>query len=243
MSLANTISIFDQDINTTTINPGAEALGQIGTTDDMRAFKYSRAGATTLAPGLLTNAPTIVANHITRTLTTAFTFGTQTILVPIGATAVATNQYAGGYLVVTDGTGKGQTLGISGNTASAGSTTITVTLGEGLYQATDTTSVVGLYPNLNSANVLAQASAAFPVTGVPLLSVPANNYYWSQVSGYASVLIDASPVTKNANAIVSAATQGAASIQLAASVTQVIGFAPELTVATKYSPLVLGILS
>lgn len=242
MSLSNTISIFDQDTYQTATNQGGEVLGQVGTTDDGRTWKYSRNGATILAPGLFTNSPAIVANHVGRTLAVAYTFGTQQIAVPLGATAATTNQYAQGYLVVTDGTGKGQSVPILGNTASVGSTTITVTLAEGLTQATDTTTVVGLYPNLNSATVLAAASAAVPVTGVPVLSIPASAYYWSQVGGYASVLQDGA-ITKNAGAIVSASVQGAATIELATTVTQRLGYAPELTVTTKYSPLVLAIAS
>lgn len=242
MSLTTGPQITDQDAYAVMVNPGAEVLGQVSGTDDGRLWKYSRAGATALVPGLLTNSPSIVANHVTRTMANSYTIGTQTVLVPIGATAVTTNQYAQGYFVVTDGTGKGITVGIAGNTASAGSTTITVTLADGLTQATDTTSVAGLYPNLNSATVLAAASAAIPVTGVPIVAVPANNYYWSQVAGYASVLQDGA-ITKNANAIVSASVQGAATIELAASVTQLVGYAPELTVTTKYSPLVLAIAS
>lgn len=242
MSLTTGPQITDQDVYVTTVNQGGEVLGQVASTDDGRVWKYSRAGATNLAPGLLTNSPAIVANHVTRTIATSPGFGAQTVLVPIGATAVTTNQYAQGYFVVTDGTGKGQSLPISGNTASAGSTTITVNLAEGLTQALDTTSVVGLYPNLNSATVLAAASAAVPVTGLPVLTIPANSYYWSQVGGYASVLQDGA-VTKNANAIVSASVQGAVTIELAASVTQLVGYAPELTVTTKYSPIVLAIVS
>ena len=246
MSLSASMQISDQDIYSTSLAQGGESLGQVGQTADGRMFKYSKSGAVALAPGLLTNPTAIVANSVTRTLGAGNTYatGSQQFTFTLGATAVTQDQYAGGYLVVTDGTGKGQTLVVVGNTAATAgnSYSITVKTGDAVNVALDATSVVGLYPNLNANVVLAAASATVPVTGVPVVNIPAVSFYWSQVGGYASVL-SAGAITKNAGAIVSAAVQGAATIELAATVTQRVGYAPELTVDTKYSPLVLNIAS
>jgi len=53
----------------------------------------------------------------------------------------------------------------------------------------------------------------------------------------ASILSDGA-ITKNAGAIASDATAGAVEIEVAGTVTQRVGYAPELTVTTEYSPLV-----
>ena len=242
MALAAAIQIADQDVNTISASQGGEVLGQIATTSDGRTFVYSRAGAADLANGKLTNSPAVVANDINRVLGSALPAGSNKVTITLGGTATS-DQYKGGYFVVNDSVGEGQSVySVQGNTAAtSGSSNSTIV---SLFGATTTalTSVsdVSLYPNLNSATVLAAADAAIPVTGVPTVAVTAGYYYWSQVGGYASVL-SAGAITKNANAIVSASVQGAATIQLAASVTQVVGFAPELTVDTEFRPLFLTI--
>lgn len=242
MTLAAAIQITDQDVNGVSASQGGEALGQVAMTSDGRAFVYSKAGATQLAYGLLTNSPAVVANDINRALGADLDAGLNQLTITLGSTTLQ-DSYKDGYLVVNDGTGQGQGVYfVQGNTAATAnsSNSTIVSIFGATTAAIPSASEVSLYPNLNSATVLAAADAAIPVTGVPTVTVPASNYYWSQVGGYASVL-SAGAITKNANAIVSAAIQGAATIQLAASVTQVVGYAPELTVDTEYRALFLTI--
>ena len=95
-------------------------------------------------------------------------------------------------------------------------------------------------PSQASAVVQHTAAVAIPTAGVPVIDVTSGNYFWNQVGGMASVLSDGA-ITKNAGAIPSDAVAGAGEIEVAGTVTQRFGFAPELTVDTEYSSLVLTI--
>ena len=214
-------------------------LGQVGTTDDGRVYKYARAGAVDLAPGKINTPAAAVANHVnlTAVATPAGSFSTSFTL---GATAATADQYAEGYLNVNVAPGQGQLLKVSGNTAAALSTAITVNLTEPVLVAFTTSSKVSLYKNEYDSVIISAAAAALMTAGVANIAVTAAYYGWLQVGGYCSVLSDGI-ITKNAGAIVSASVNGAATIELAASVTQRIGTAVEATVDTQYYPLNLTI--
>lgn len=241
MGLAASIQITDQDTYQQSSTKGAEKHGQLATTVSGLTFAYSNAGGT-LTAGQLTQPAAVTANYATRTLTTAAAALQNQVTIPLGTTAAA-DAFAGFWLVVTDGTGKGQgAYRVTGNTAATAgnSNTTVVSIQNQLNVALDTTSVVGLYPNQESAVVQHTASSAIPTSGAPTIAITSGNWFWNQVGGYASILSDGI-VTKNAYALPSASVAGAVTIDLAASVTQEVGFAPEATVDTKYSPLVLTI--
>jgi hypothetical protein len=242
MSLAAAIQITDQDIHTTSLSRGGEYLGQYAGTPDGRTFVYSRNGAVALAPGLITQAPAQVTNSVNQTVDAIWPIGTTQLTYTIGATAVAEDEYAGGYFVVNDGTGQGQYSLILGNTAatSTNSYSITINLAEPLTVALAATSEASLMPNLNSAVILSASGSGpgIPITGVPAVAVVANAYFWNQVGGYASVLSDGA-IAKNVQGIPSNGTDGAVETRVDATVVNPVGYAPELTVSTEYSPFVL----
>lgn len=242
MSLAASIQITDQDIFQQTSVKGAANIGQLASTPDGRTFAYGSAGAGGLVRGQITQPAAVTANYATRTIVTASAINANTIPVTLGTT-VAADAFAGFWLVVTDTTAAGAGQGvyyIMGNTAAtAGNSNATVLrIRGGLAVALTTASVVGIYPNQESAVITHTAVVAIPVTGAPVISVTASNFFWNQVGGYASILSDGA-ITKNAGAIASDAVAGAVEIEVAGTVTQRVGYAPELTVDTKYSPLVL----
>lgn len=242
MSLAAAIQITDQDTYQQSVTKGAEKHGQLAVTSAGLTFAYSNAGGT-LTPGQITQPATVTANYATRTLSVSAAQGSTQISVPLGTTAAA-DAFAGFWFVVTDGTGAGQgAYRITGNTAatSGNSNTTLVSIQGQLNIALDTTSVVGLFPNQESATIQHTAVSAIPTAGAPIINVTSAYWFWNQVGGYASILSDSSVPTKNAYAIPSAGTAGAVTIDLAATVTQAVGFAPELAVSGKYTPIVLTI--
>lgn len=243
MSLAASIQITDQDVYQQSSVANAELIGQLASTPDGKMFAYSNAGASNLTAGQITQPAAVTANYATRTLTTAAAANQNQITVPLGTTATS-DQFIGFWLVVTDGTGKGQgTYYITGNTAAtAGNSNTTVlTIRGALRVALDTTSVVSILPNQETAVVQHTAAVAVPTSGAPVRSITAANWFWNQVQGMASILSDGA-ITKNAGAIASDAVAGAVEIEVAGTVTQRVGYAPELTVDTKYSPLVLTLV-
>lgn len=243
--LAARQQIYDQDARTVFLNAnqGAQKVGQVAETPDGRVYIYSNAGATLLAAGALTQ-PVATVSDATAQTGTANAIGTTSITYTMGGTnAVTVDQYKGGYLAVTTGPGQNLYL-VTGNTSlTTASGKITVTIADGgLTIATTTASKFSLFPHPNANTIVTPGnSAAIPVNGVPNVAVTATYWYWSQVGGYASVLSDGA-ITKNAGAIVSTGTAGAAVIEGASTITQRIGYAPELTVTAIYWPLVMSIV-
>lgn len=241
MSLAASIQITDQDVYQQTSVRQSENIGQTATTPDGRTFAYSVAGGA-LTRGQVTQPAAVTANYATRTIVTASAAGSNSVPVTLGTT-VAADAFIGYWLAVTDTTAAGAGQGvyyIMGNTAATAgnSNSTTLRIRGGLNVALTTSSVVGIYPNQQSAVVQHTASSAIPATGAPIISITSGNYFWNQVSGMASILSDGA-ITKNAGAIPSGSIAGAVTIELTTTVTQRMGYAPELTVDTKYSPLVL----
>ena len=241
MALSASIQISDQDIYQQSSVANAELIGQVAGTSDGRTFRYARsAGA--LTRGQLTEPGTVVANYANRTLSVASAAGSNRVTVTLGTTATA-DQFIGHYLVVNDGTGEGQGVYyITGNTAATAGTSnaTTITFRGALTIALTNASDVTIQPSQESNVIQHTAAATTPAAGAPVVAVTSGYWFWNQVGGMASIL-SAGAITKNALAIASAAVAGAATIDLAASVTQLVGFAPELTVDTEYSPLVLTI--
>lgn len=243
MSLAASIQITDQDIFSQGTYVPSEKLGQLASTSDGRIFALAKAGGAITA-GQITEPVAVTANYATRTLTaTSTTAGSTQISVPLGTTATA-DVFIGFWFVVTDGTGKGQgAYQITGNTAATAgnSNTTVVTIKGQLNVALDNTSVVSLLPNQESTVIQHTAVLAIPCAGAPVITITSGNYFWNQVQGMASILSDGA-ITKNAQGIPSDATAGSVEIRVDATIVDPVGYAPELTVTTKYSPFVLTLV-
>lgn len=216
-----------------------EQLGARGVTADGRRFVYVQADASAgLAAGQLGVAAAANANAANQSLASnsLTAVGTKTLVVSV-AGAIAADAYADGLLIVRDGTGKGQTLRVNGNTAAAGAGTITVSLADGVVTALSTadTKIDLLAPY---AGVVASTTAATP-RGVPLVTLAAAEYGWVQTHGIAAVLSNGA-IAKAAAVKQSTAVAGAVAATAAAT-DFAIGIAPELTVDTKYTQIKLSI--
>lgn len=103
--------------------------------------------------------------------------GTQIQLVLGGSSAALANQFAGGYLVTTTGTGLGQTCRIASNTAAAISSACVITLEDPFTVATSTDTRYTLVTNPYGAQngttvatngVVVQVASGSTQTGVPI---------------------------------------------------------------------------
>lgn len=244
MSLGATIQITDQDIYQQGTYVPSEKIGQLASdTTGTKMFALSKAGGA-LTAGQITEPVAVTANYATRTLSvTVAQYATQ-VTVTLGTT-VAADAFIGFWLVVTDGTGKGQgAYYVTGNTAATAgnSNTTVVTIKGAVNIALDATSVVGLYPNQEITTIQHTAVITLPTAGAPVINVTSSNYFWNQVSGMASILSDSAVVTKNAEGIPSDVTAGGVEIRVDATIIHPVGYAPELTVSGKYSPFVLTLV-
>ncbi len=165
-------------------------VGSKWETSDGRQFTLvynSSAGA--IASGQAVQSPIIVPNHVNLTPTvTTYTgaIGTTKILVTLGNTAATANQYAGGYAIVSAGTGIGQTLKIESNPAADASATCLITLEDPILVALDGTSRISLYLNPHY-NVIASVNTA-RVVGVTIAPLAASSYGFICNKGLVSCL-------------------------------------------------------
>lgn len=229
-----------QDINSESSTNTGSLIGQVASTLDGKTFAYSKSGGA-LTRGQLTEPVAVTANYANRAMT-GYTAAIKdkSVTVVLGTTASA-DAFVGFQMVVNDSTGEGQgTYYITGNTAAtAGNSNITtLKLKDALRVALTAVSDVTIQPSWQSTTIQHTAVATLPSAGVPCISVTSGYYFWNQVGGLASVLSDGA-VTKGAEAIPSDATAGAVEIRVDATVVRAVGYAPELTVTTEYSPLML----
>jgi len=147
-------------------------------TNDGRQVVMVRNGATAITSGLLVQAPAEVTafNHLAITVpaATPATAGTNQILVTNGATVLNANQFQLGYLLVTNGTGIGQTLQIASHQPAAASGTFIVTTVDPIQVTLDATSTVTLVPNPYIATVVSATGLTGAVVGASFYAISAS---------------------------------------------------------------------
>lgn len=220
-------------------------LGTLGETIDGRKYRYAKAGAVALIAGKMHAAAAQVGNHVNRTVAAAQAVGDTQIQLNLGATAATADQYADGYIVMNDSTGEGIAYRVKNHVASAGSAALVVNLDEGepvQVALVASTSEGSLIANPWSGVVIAPSGTgvAQRAVGVANVAIPASNYGWLQTGGDCATLSDG-VIGKGSGAILSDAVDGAVEVEVAGTVTQRVGFAPEATVDTEHRLVVLTI--
>ena len=158
--------------------------------------------------------------------------------------SVTANQFAGGYLHITDDTGEGFTYRIKGNTATGDPATgdIRLELNDRLQVALDATSDIAitgsLYANLEAAT---QATDEV-IAGVSVATQAAADYGFIQTQGVATVLTDGTVVIADRVAVGTVAGSAAA---VAATVSTTVSFGQVIHVGddTGHSAINLNIAS
>ncbi|HSV94506.1 MAG TPA: hypothetical protein VLH94_00810 [Spirochaetia bacterium] len=179
-------------------------LGAKFTTEDGHELALVQNGVAALVSGVLVQSPaTIGANHTGLTCATA-AIGATTLTVTLGGTAVTANQYAGGYVVISAGTGIGQTFKIVSHPAqSTTSGTVVLTLDHPVAVATNVSDskaslTLPQYGGKNGAAITTHGVVVCPTTltgrviGATLYPIPAST---STVASYGFI------VTKGAVAL------------------------------------------
>lgn len=145
---------------------------------DGREFVLVQNGTVALASGKLVQSAPITAAHQNLDVT-AFTAASTstglpaTVTATLGAGAVTVNQYAGGFVVVNDNTGEGQTLKIASHPAADASASLTITLEDSPVTALDATSEICLIPNPYTLVVVNPTTATNTPIGVALYPIAA----------------------------------------------------------------------
>lgn len=242
MGLAAQVSLTDQDWRSASTTQGAMALGQEMITSDGKRFRYGKNGTgsgTALVAGQLQQMAVVVANHVNRTGTTQ-SAGDASATFAVGATAVTSNQYQGGYLVVNAGTGAGQALEISGNTKANSSGSPVVYLADQFIAATSVTdSKFSLIPAPYGAVIQSSTSQNAGVAGVAVTALADASYGWFQTGGVCSVLSDAGAPAVGAPVTSSDDTAGAIGPYETDAVAPCIGYMVQSAVSAEYRPAFL----
>lgn len=155
-------------------------------TTDYREVTLVQVGASAIASGVLVQGPaSIGANHTDLATVGSPAIGANQITVTLGGTLATANQYAGGFAVVSSGTGIGQTLKISSHPAGTSSGNVVLTLEDPLSVAlvggtTTVSLVLNPYGSLNGTNfatsgvIISPTTATGQTVGVSLYPLPAS---------------------------------------------------------------------
>jgi len=205
--------------------------------------------ATTVAAGKLYQDAAIVANHENLTVTAFQAYSNNgnvpaKVTATLGATAVTANQYRGGFVVVNDVTGEGQTLRIASHPAADGSASCVFTLEDGPNTALDTDSQISLIPAHGNDIVIFPTTATNVAAGVGLYPIAASAYGFLVSKGIVSALSDSTAPVAGTAISWSAATAGAvADVPYATNVLTggVVGNAIQAGVSAEYRAVFINV--
>lgn len=210
----------DLTYNSTSAN--GTKLGSLGTTGDGRYFRFVLAGASNLVPGKLCSAPAETTNW--QDLDVAAAAVGDTTITTTSTVTVTANQLAGGFVVVTNGTGAGYTYQIDSHPAATGAV-VTLTLKDSVQSAIGTNADIDLIASNFSGVVLAAASLVAEPVGVAVFPITAAQYGWIQVRGPVGCLVDAGNVTVGVLCVQSDDTDGAVGPYETDAITSTVGTA------------------
>lgn len=200
------LSLFKTDTDTSL----ETLLGARFDLADGREVILVQAGsATTVAPGLLYQAPAIVANHQNIAVAAAAAAGATQITVTLGNTEATANQYAGGYVVVNDANGEGQTLRIASHPAAEASASLVVKLEDAVVVPLTTSSEVCLIANPANGIIINPTTPTGIPVGVGLYPIAASAYGFIVSKGITSLLNADANLTVGSAISPSNATAGA----------------------------------
>lgn len=239
--------------STSTDQSLATLTGSKYDTADGREFVLIQNAGTALVAGNLIQGPvTIGSTHQALTTSTA-AIGATTVTVTAGGTLITANQYQGGYVVFSAGTGIGQTLRIASHPAATSSGTCVLTLEDPIKVATltsDTKSTLILNPYGSSNGtdvrtsgcVVCPTTLTGPVIGVTVTPIAAStatvpSYGYIQTKGIVGCLNDANTAI-GLDLMHSANTAGAVATYVAATSNRV-GTSTVAGVTTEVRPITI----
>jgi len=162
-------------------------LGELVHSNDGRAFRYCKAGASDLHAGKLQQASAQdTGDH---NLAIAAASVGETSITTTGTVTVTANQYADGFVNIADDAGEGYNYGISGHLAATAAA-FTVNLKDAIVVALTTATTIDIIKNPYDTVILNPTTISSSPVGVAVIALTASQYGWLQVGGPATVLLD-----------------------------------------------------
>lgn len=212
-------------------------------TSDGRELILVQAGASAVVPGKLYQDAAMVANHVNMAVTAYTAYSNNgnvpaKVTVTLGATAVTANQYAGGFLIVNDNAGEGQTLRIASHPAADASASLVVTLEDGPTTAITTASEATLVPAHGNGVIVFPTTATGAVCGVSLYDIAASAYGFLVTKGITNCLNDGALTIGSA---VSPSNAVAGAVENGVIAQGFVGQAVYTGVDTEYRPIYVNL--
>jgi len=209
-------------------------LGQLGQTSDGRKFRYCRAGAGALVTGDCYSSAGQDAQFQTMAVSANVAIGGTVIGVTNGTTTVAANDFDEGFLMVSSGTGIGQSSKITSHTTGISGAAIYYTIEDPLKVAiTAASSKITVIKNPYDDVVIQAVTPVAQTAGIASLAIPATYYGWLQTGGPAACLFDASVCAVDTLGVAGSTTTAGA-VRVAAAGTEYIGSAMQVVPVSAY---------
>lgn len=157
--------------------------------DGEDVWRYAKVGASTITRGKLQTAPAPKTNHHNVSVAAAQAIGDKTITVTLGATAAVADEYAEGYIFISDATLGGNGYRIKTHPAASSSGSLTVTLYEPIQVALTTSAKANLVHNTYNA-IIEGTSQTVRAAGVSMVTATTGLFIWVKTRGAASILAD-----------------------------------------------------
>jgi hypothetical protein len=193
--------------------------------------------------GKLYQDAAVVANHVNIAVT-AFTAYSNNgnvpakVTVTLGAIAVTANQYAGGFLLVNDNAGEGQTLRIASHPAANASASLVVTLEDAPLTDITTASEVTLLPAHGNGVIVAPTTLTGALCGVSLYTIAIGAYGFLVTKGVTACLNDGALTIGSA---VSPSNAVAGAVENGVIAQGFVGQAVYTGVDTEYRPIFVNL--
>ncbi len=216
-------------------------LGQIAQTSDGRKFRFCKAVAT-LVTGDCYSSAGQDSQFQSMAVAVNAAIGATQISVTNGTTAVAANDFDEGYLMVSYGTGIGQSSRILSHTTGASGATIVYTIEDPLKVAiTAASSKITVIKNPYDDVVIQAVTPVASTAGIAQYAIPTGYFGWIQTGGPCAALWDASVAAVDTLGV-SPSTTTAGAVRVAAAGSEIIGRSMQVVPVSAYvAPVFLQI--
>lgn len=214
--------------------PEHEVGSRVQSTDG-RVFRYVFCTPTALVAGALQQSPAEKTNHQNLTAPIA-AVGATSISLALGATALSTNEYAAGLMIISVTPGVGYSYRIKSHPAGAASATVSFELEDPIEVALTATSRVDLVHNPYNGVIINPSTATGAPVGVAVDVISAGNYGWIQSQGPVGVLAAGALAV---GATVSSSPGVAGAVSMMSTARGVVGYALTGVADTEYGAVYL----
>ena len=204
---------------------------------DGRVFFYAKAGAVALAAGKLNMAALAIAGHEDCDVAAAVAVLDKQVTLTPATAPVTANQYAEGFVQVRSASGVGQMRKIRGHPAALTAANVVVDTYDPFTAAITTSGQANLIKSVYD-EVIESAVEENVLSGVPLIAVTENYYFWNQTFGPASVLSDGAVAA--GTIVVAGTVAGSVAVQ-SVFTSPLVGTVQLLTVDAEYGSVFLQI--